>query len=130
MHAPVRTQPNKKKSPKAFWLKQLHTWHWVSSAISLLGLLLFAFTGGELNPPAVSPPTNWTENASGELGYLNPTSGAEIAHRDSGFTGATVTWASNYSAAKGVILAEFDTSAAASTAVKDIIGRGIIPWSR
>ena len=30
-----------KRSRKAFWLKQLHTWHWISSAISLIGLLLY-----------------------------------------------------------------------------------------
>lgn len=36
-------------SPRAFWLKQLHSWHWVSSAISLVGLLLFAVTGFTLN---------------------------------------------------------------------------------
>ncbi|MGE4323480.1 MAG: PepSY-associated TM helix domain-containing protein [Sphingobium sp.] len=51
MHAPARAT-QKKKSPKAFWLKQLHTWHWVSSAISLIGLLLFAFTGITLNHAA------------------------------------------------------------------------------
>ena len=34
---------------KAFWLKQLHTWHWVSSAVSLIGLLLFTVTGFTLN---------------------------------------------------------------------------------
>jgi uncharacterized protein len=50
MHAPVRAQPKKKK--KAFWLKQLHSWHWISSAISLIGLLLFAFTGITLNHAA------------------------------------------------------------------------------
>lgn len=43
---------HRRKSPKAFWLKQLHTWHWVSSAISLIGLLLFAFTGITLNHAA------------------------------------------------------------------------------
>lgn len=52
MHAPARVQPKKKKGPKAFWLKQLHSWHWVSSAISLIGLLLFAFTGITLNHAA------------------------------------------------------------------------------
>lgn len=47
MHAtaPVRA----KRSRKAFWLKQLHTWHWMSSAVSLIGLLLFAVTGFTLN---------------------------------------------------------------------------------
>lgn len=46
--------PNKavKKSRKAFWLKQLHTWHWMSSAISLVGLLLFTITGITLNHAA------------------------------------------------------------------------------
>jgi len=38
-----------KKAKKSFWLKQLHTWHWTSSAISLIGLLLFAVTGITLN---------------------------------------------------------------------------------
>jgi uncharacterized protein len=45
--APAR--PRAKPNPRAFWLKQLHTWHWVSSAISLIGLLLFAITGFTLN---------------------------------------------------------------------------------
>jgi hypothetical protein len=34
---------------RAAWLKTLHQWHWVSSALSLLGLLLFAITGITLN---------------------------------------------------------------------------------
>lgn len=38
-----------KPGRKTFWLKQLHSWHWISSAISLVGLLLFAFTGITLN---------------------------------------------------------------------------------
>ncbi|MAK56045.1 MAG: hypothetical protein CML17_09415 [Pusillimonas sp.] len=35
--------------PRAFWLKQLHKWHWVSSALCLAGLLLFSVTGITLN---------------------------------------------------------------------------------
>jgi len=42
----------KKRARKSFWLKQLHTWHWMSSAISLIGLLLFAITGFTLNHAA------------------------------------------------------------------------------
>ncbi|AHV91105.1 PepSY-associated TM helix domain-containing protein [Bordetella holmesii] len=34
---------------RSYWLKTLHTWHWISSAICLLGMLLFAFTGLTLN---------------------------------------------------------------------------------
>src|ERR1044072_7656759 len=33
----------------AFWKAQLRQWHWISSAICLAGLLLFAVTGFTLN---------------------------------------------------------------------------------
>lgn len=50
----ARPAPKKKKNKKAraFWLKQLHTWHWVSAAVSLVGMLLFAATGITLNHAA------------------------------------------------------------------------------
>lgn len=34
---------------RAYWLKTLHKWHWISSAVCLLAMLLFAFTGITLN---------------------------------------------------------------------------------
>jgi hypothetical protein len=34
---------------RAYWLKTLHEWHWISSAICLIGMLLFAATGITLN---------------------------------------------------------------------------------
>lgn len=34
---------------RAFWLKHLHRWHWISSAVSLVVLLLFSVTGFTLN---------------------------------------------------------------------------------
>lgn len=34
---------------RAIWLKNLHQWHWISSALCLLGMLLFSFTGITLN---------------------------------------------------------------------------------
>jgi uncharacterized protein len=34
---------------RAYWLKTLHQWHWISSALSLVGLLLFTVTGFTLN---------------------------------------------------------------------------------
>jgi hypothetical protein len=37
---------------RAFWLKHLHQWHWISSALCLIGLLLFAATGFTLNHAA------------------------------------------------------------------------------
>lgn len=37
---------------RGWWLKQLHTWHWISAAISLAAMLLFAVTGITLNHAA------------------------------------------------------------------------------
>jgi len=34
---------------RAFWLKHVHQWHWISSAVCLVGMLLFAVTGITLN---------------------------------------------------------------------------------
>jgi len=34
---------------RAYWLKTLHEWHWVSSALCLFGMLLFSITGLTLN---------------------------------------------------------------------------------
>ena len=34
---------------RSYWLKTLHEWHWVSSALCLIGLLLFGITGFTLN---------------------------------------------------------------------------------
>ena len=36
-------------SQRAYWLKTLHQWHWISSAVCLLGMLLFSATGITLN---------------------------------------------------------------------------------
>lgn len=42
--------PRKKNRwSRGFWIRQLHTWHWISSALSLMGLLLFVVTGFTLN---------------------------------------------------------------------------------
>jgi uncharacterized protein len=40
------TQDNRRR---AYWLKTLHQWHWISSALCLLGMLLFSVTGITLN---------------------------------------------------------------------------------
>lgn len=37
---------------RAFWLKQLHQWHWISSGICLVAMLAFAITGLTLNHAA------------------------------------------------------------------------------
>ena len=34
---------------RSYWLKTLHQWHWISSAVCLIGILLFSLTGITLN---------------------------------------------------------------------------------
>ncbi|MET0720048.1 MAG: PepSY-associated TM helix domain-containing protein [Tardiphaga sp.] len=54
-------RPNSaKKKQRAFFLRQLYQWHWISSGLCLVGMVLFALTGVTLNhagqieaPPAV-----------------------------------------------------------------------------
>ena len=41
-----------RNASRAVWLKHLHQWHWISSALCLLGMLLFAVTGITLNHAA------------------------------------------------------------------------------
>lgn len=91
---------------RSFWLKQLHQWHWISAALSLVGMLLFAITGITLNhagqieaePKVVSrkttlPPDLLAVLAKGpEEGkrplpvqlepFLDETVGAEVAGRE------------------------------------------------
>ncbi len=69
MHGTTTTAP-RKRSRKAFWLKQLHTWHWISSAISLVGLLLFAVTGFTLNHAAEIEGSPQTIERKGQLPAL------------------------------------------------------------
>jgi hypothetical protein len=37
---------------RAFWLRQMRQWHWISAAVCLIGMLLFAITGITLNHAA------------------------------------------------------------------------------
>lgn len=49
------TLPSQRRS---YWLKTLHQWHWMSAALSLAGLIVFAATGFTLNNAA------WIESSA------------------------------------------------------------------
>lgn len=40
------------KGRRAYWLKTLHEWHWISAALCLVGMLVFSITGITLNHSA------------------------------------------------------------------------------
>lgn len=49
------------------WLRRLLTWHWVSSALALFGMLLFAVTGITLNHAGQIPATPVVETVEVQL---------------------------------------------------------------
>lgn len=64
------------------------------------------------NPPAITAPTNWTEDL--DTGFDTPSTGVECAIRNSGFTGTTVTGGTSKSA-YGSLVMEFDAGSGAAT---------------
>jgi hypothetical protein len=46
---PAPSSPPLPGARRATWLRQLHQWHWISSALCLMAMLLFAVTGFTLN---------------------------------------------------------------------------------
>jgi hypothetical protein len=67
--APIPKAPpvKRKRISRGWWLKQLHTWHWISAAVSLVGMLLFALTGITLNHAASIPAHPQVVQKSGVL---------------------------------------------------------------
>ena len=61
-HDPVSAQQR-----RGFWLRQLHQWHWISSALCLFGMLLFTVTGITLNHAAKIEGTPQVDNRSTTL---------------------------------------------------------------
>lgn len=45
----LRATSAQTQKSRAFWLKHLHQWHWLSAAMCLVGMLLFSITGFTLN---------------------------------------------------------------------------------
>ncbi|ROH91896.1 hypothetical protein ED208_05865 [Stagnimonas aquatica] len=41
--------PSQQARRRSYWLKTLHQWHWISAALCLVGMILFAATGITLN---------------------------------------------------------------------------------
>jgi hypothetical protein len=52
---------------RGFWLRTLHQWHWISSAVCLIGMLLFSVTGITLNHASKIEATPQVQNQQLEL---------------------------------------------------------------
>lgn len=56
-----------KSNRRAKWMRQLRQWHWISGAISLISMLLFAITGITLNHSSLFESKAATTTAEGTL---------------------------------------------------------------
>ena len=71
-----KTARARKSSKRGYWVRQLHSWHWISSAISLVALLVFTVTGFTLNHAGEIEGSPVTIEKTGELdGALLPSLG-------------------------------------------------------
>jgi len=64
---PAAPPVRRRRISRGWWLKQLHTWHWISAAVSLIGMLLFAATGITLNHAGSIPAHPQVEQKAGML---------------------------------------------------------------
>jgi hypothetical protein len=80
------------------------------SVSALTGNPTLGCVGNVTNPAGLTPPTDWTEPATGDLGHANPNQGGACCYRNSGFTGTTITWGSTSASQFGAIIVELDTS--------------------
>lgn len=103
----MQNQLNQKN--RAFWLKHLYRWHWISSAACLIGMLLFASTGITLNNAShiESVPVVSKKSATVPAALLNQIKvnqiKAELSNDNAVLPKATSNWVSN---AIGVELAD------------------------
>ncbi|ALM86235.1 PepSY-associated TM helix domain-containing protein [Bordetella sp. N] len=58
---------NTPSSRRSYWLKTLHQWHWISAALCLVGMLLFALTGLTLNNASLIEAKPQVTTRHGEL---------------------------------------------------------------
>lgn len=57
----------RRKSKSNFWKKQARIWHWISGAVCLVGMILFAVTGITLNHAGDIPATPVTTSFEAQL---------------------------------------------------------------
>lgn len=75
---------------------------------ALTGNPTIAAVGNVVNPATMTEPSGMTELV--DIGFATPTIGLEVAGRDSGFTGTTITWGSDAGGQHCELILELDAS--------------------
>ncbi len=63
----MKTDMASSQQQRGFWLRTLHQWHWISSAVCLVGMLLFSVTGITLNHAARIEAAPHIDNRTAQL---------------------------------------------------------------
>jgi hypothetical protein len=83
---------------------------------------------GEDNPPGLTQPTGFT--IADATGWATPTTGIQVCWDDAGNTATLFSWSGGALTDHNEVGLELDTSAAPTTAIRDLIGLGILPRAR
>lgn len=79
--AALSEEERRKRGLRAYWMRTMIQWHWISSAICLVGMLLFAVTGITLNHAGEisSEPTVATSTAQLPSELIKTLNAAQVA---------------------------------------------------
>lgn len=117
----------RKFAARQFWSKQLHTWHWISAAVSLAGILVFSVTGITLNHAASiasEPEVQRVENR------LSPAAQAALADaRRSGLAPLPARVAADLEAVTGITAGGRDAEWSAHEVYLAVPGPGRDAWA-
>lgn len=90
---------------------------------ALTGNLVLGAVANASNPAGMTPPASFTERQ--DVGQATPTTGLEVATRDSGHFSNTVTWGSTSATVNCAIAVELDTTAPEGPALGSLSMMGI-----
>lgn len=83
--------------------------------VCLTGNAVLTLVGNSTSPAGTTVPSGFT--SLNNTGFATPTTGAVLAHQDSGFTSATVTWGGASASAFGSLAIELDSGAVPDSGV-------------
>ncbi len=89
----------------------------VFASACLTGNPVIGLISNSTSPAGMTPPSGFTEGL--DTGFITPTTGAEYAYKESGFTGTTVTWGSTSASTYSAIVIELDTTTAGNEGTSD-----------
>ena len=92
----MKAEVSRSQQQRGFWLRTLHQWHWISSAVCLIGMLLFSLTGITLNHAAKIEARPQVDNRSVQLPAALLGNLGDRAEGNAPLPAATANWLSGH----------------------------------